>query len=69
MLTMHPRAQHIPVILCTGAVQAAKELEGHLDDLGIKVMLKPFNIDHLVSVVSEAVRTSRVTSKSTSTAD
>jgi CheY-like chemotaxis protein len=61
MLTMHPRTQPIPVILCTGAIQQAKELEGHLDELGIKVVLKPFNIDHLMSVVSEAVRISRGT--------
>lgn len=68
MLTMHPRTQHIPIILCTGAVRQVTELTEHLDELGIKVVLKPFNIEDLVSVVSDAVRTGRSTGTSIPTA-
>jgi CheY-like chemotaxis protein len=55
LLTMHPRTRHIPVVLCTGAVLQAKEMQEHLTEMGIRVVLKPFDIDHLVQVVHEAL--------------
>ena len=55
MLTINPRTQHIPLILCTAAVQQARDLQEHLFEMGIRVVLKPFDIDHLARVVHEAL--------------
>jgi CheY-like chemotaxis protein len=55
MLTMDPRTREIPIILCTGAVREARELQEHLASLGIRVVLKPFRIEHLIRVVNDAV--------------
>ena len=57
MLTMSPRTRHIPLILCTAAVQQAKDLQEHLYEMGIRIVLKPFDIDHLARVVHEALET------------
>jgi CheY-like chemotaxis protein len=56
MMTMDPRTNRIPVILCTGAVAEAMEMQPHLAQLGIRVVLKPFNIDDLVEAVQAALR-------------
>ena len=63
MLTMSPRTRHIPLILCTAAVQQAKDLQEHLFEMGIRVVLKPFDIEHLVRVVHEALETGPSASK------
>jgi len=44
----------LPVIVCTAAVQLARELEGHLKEKGVAVVLKPFDIDDLVQEVDLA---------------
>jgi len=44
----------LPVIVCTAAVQLARELEGHLKEKGVAVVLKPFDIDDLVQEVERA---------------
>lgn len=38
----------IPIIVCTAAVQLARELEGHLKEKGVGIILKPFDIDDLI---------------------
>ena len=45
----------VPVVLCTGAVREVEALAPHLQDMGIGVVLKPFNIYHLVDVIAEAL--------------
>ena len=47
----------IPLILCTAALQTVKEPEmaENLDRLGVRVLLKPFDLDDLLMVVSEAL--------------
>ena len=57
LLTMDPRTRKIPLNLCTGAVREARELQGHLSEMGIRVVLKPFDIEHLIRVVQDAVST------------
>lgn len=57
LLTMDPRTRHIPLILCTGAVREAREMQEHLNEMGIQVVFKPFDIDHLIRVVHDAVGT------------
>lgn len=41
----------IPVIVCTGAVKQVAELNTHLERMGVRVVLKPFDIDHLIDVI------------------
>jgi CheY-like chemotaxis protein len=51
LLKMDRETKTIPVILCTAAVRTVAELQSHLDAMGIKVVLKPFDVDHLIEVV------------------
>lgn len=44
----------IPVIVCTGAVKQVTELGPHLESMGVQVVIKPFDIDHLLEVVDKA---------------
>jgi DNA-binding response OmpR family regulator len=43
----------IPVIVCTGAVKQVTELSTHLDALGIHVVIKPFDIDVLLTIIGK----------------
>ena len=51
MLRMNRATATVPIILCTGAVSHVKETEGHLETMGIEVVFKPFNIDHLLEAI------------------
>jgi CheY-like chemotaxis protein len=51
MFRMDPRTRGIPVILCTGAVAHVREMESHLLAIGVRVILKPFDIDVLLDAV------------------
>ena len=42
----------IPIVVCTAASNHVKEMEGHLKAMNVTVVLKPFNIDHLLSAIS-----------------
>jgi CheY-like chemotaxis protein len=53
LLKMDRETRAIPVIVCTAAVRTVAELQSHLDAMGIKVVLKPFDIDHLIEVVKD----------------
>ena len=50
-LTTDPRTHPVPIILCTGAVRQIKAIKPELDVMGINVVYKPFDIEHLVLVV------------------
>lgn len=54
MLKMSPKTSKIPMILCTGAVKQVEELGTHLNNLGIGVIIKPFEIDRLLEVIDRA---------------
>lgn len=43
--------QELPLIVCTAALQLARELEGHLTAKNVGLVLKPFDIDDLVNEV------------------
>lgn len=45
----------LPVIVCTGAIRLAKDLEGHLAAKNIGLVLKPFDIDDLLREVSSVM--------------
>lgn len=50
---MDRSVRDIPVIICTGAVKQVTELSAHLDSLGVHVVIKPFDIDHLIEVIDK----------------
>lgn len=53
LLKMDREARHIPVIVCTAAAKLVEELQTHLDTMGVAVVLKPFDIDHLLHEVEK----------------
>ena len=54
---LDPELARIPLILCTAATRTVNEPEmaQQLDRLGIRVVLKPFNIEELLSVLAETL--------------
>ena len=50
-IRMYPPTQHIPMILCTAALEEARQQEDTLQDKGIPVVYKPFAIDELLHAV------------------
>lgn len=55
MLRMDPETTRIPIVLCTGAVREVEAMDAHLAEMAVRVVLKPFNIDHLVDTVRAAL--------------
>jgi CheY-like chemotaxis protein len=53
LLKMDREARHIPVIACTAAAKMVEELQTHLDTMGVVVVLKPFDIDHLLQEIAK----------------
>ena len=45
----------LPVILCTAALGTVREIEGHLRQMEVRVVLKPFDIDVLLEAVAQAL--------------
>ncbi len=60
MLRMDRETRSMPVIVCTAAVQLVRELQPHLDEMGVAVVLKPFDIERLLAVVGQALDPSAV---------
>ena len=48
---MDRATRDIPVIVCTGAARQIEELRSHLLEMKVQVVLKPFDIDHLIEVI------------------
>lgn len=55
MLKMQRSTATIPVIVCTAALDMVREQEGYLVSQGVHVVFKPFDIDHLLSNVKQAL--------------
>ncbi len=53
LLKMDREARDIPVIVCTAAAKLVEELQVHLDLMGVVVVLKPFDIDHLLGEIEK----------------
>ena len=53
LLKMDRVAKDIPVIVCTAAAKLVDDLQTHLDTMGVVVVLKPFDIDHLLQEVEK----------------
>jgi CheY-like chemotaxis protein len=54
---LDPAVARIPLVLCTAAVETvtAPDMAQNLDRLGVRVLLKPFNLDDLLTAVAEAL--------------
>ena len=55
MLRMDPGTVGIPIVLCTAAVREVEALSAHLEEMGVRVVLKPFNIDRLAAAIAETL--------------
>jgi CheY-like chemotaxis protein len=60
LLRMDPGTAAIPIVLCTGAVREVEALGAHLAEMGVRVVLKPFNIDRLLDAITAALTASAV---------
>jgi DNA-binding response OmpR family regulator len=54
-LKMHRPTASIPIIVCTAADQAVREIEGYLQAKNIALVPKPFDIDDLLIAVKQAL--------------
>lgn len=52
ILRMDPRFAPNPIVLCTGAIHRINELGARLTEMGVKTILKPFNIDELLEAIA-----------------
>ena len=57
MLKMQRSTASIPVIICTAAIREVQETEGYLVSRGVLILFKPFDIDNLLSMVNQALKT------------
>jgi len=55
MLKMRRSTASIPVIVCTAALNMVREQEGYLVSQGVHVVFKPFDIDHLMTNIKQAL--------------
>jgi CheY-like chemotaxis protein len=55
LLKMERKTKYIPVIVCTAAAKLVEELQIHLDAMGVVVVLKPFDIDHLLEEMAKVL--------------
>ncbi|MGH2615694.1 MAG: response regulator [Thermomicrobiales bacterium] len=55
VLKMDRETRDIPVIVCTAAARLIEELQPHLDDMGISVVLKPFDIEHVLAEIQKSL--------------
>jgi DNA-binding response OmpR family regulator len=55
LLKLHRSTARIPVIVCTAATNAVREMEGYLSSKGCHLVLKPFDIDELFATVRQGL--------------
>jgi CheY-like chemotaxis protein len=55
MLKMDRRTRDIPVVVCTAAAKLVEELQMHLDSMGVAVVLKPFDIERVLTAIEKAL--------------
>ncbi len=56
LLKMDRETRSTPVIICTGAVREVRDLQSHLEDMGVAVVLKPFDMDYLLGEIAKVLR-------------
>ncbi len=55
MLRMRRETAKVPIVVCTAAKKTVDELSDHLTRMAVGVVLKPFDIDHLLSEMAKAL--------------
>jgi CheY-like chemotaxis protein len=50
-LRRDPELSELPVVVCTGAIQRVRDGRDELERLGAEVVLKPFDIEHLLAAI------------------
>ena len=57
LVRLEPDLARIPLVLCTAAMDVVKDedMAAHLRELGVTVVLKPFNIEELLDVVARVL--------------
>ena len=60
-MRMSPDTEKIPVIVCSAALKTVREQEGWLTANGVKVVLKPFKVEHLEHAIRQALDLPAVT--------
>jgi DNA-binding response OmpR family regulator len=58
MLKMYRATACIPVIVCTVAIEAVREMEGYLVSKSVLVVYKPFDVDELLNTITQALQSS-----------
>jgi CheY-like chemotaxis protein len=56
VLRVDPRTSTIPIVLCTGAAVEVEALSARLTEMGVRVVLKPFDIDQLTNAIAEGLK-------------
>jgi CheY-like chemotaxis protein len=67
LVRLDPQLAHIPLILCTAAVQTINDpqMAAQLDRLGVRVVLKPFDLEELLRVLAETLTAQGLIAKAT----
>jgi CheY-like chemotaxis protein len=54
---LDPELARIPIILCTAAIETIKDpdMAENLNRLGVRVILKPFNLDDLLGAIADVL--------------
>lgn len=62
MIQLDPVVYRLPLILCTAAGERVQEpaMAKHLDRQGVRALLKPFALAHLVKMVGEELTAQRL---------
>jgi DNA-binding response OmpR family regulator len=55
LLRMNRATASMPLIVCTAAIREVRETEGYLVSQGVHVLYKPFQLDDLLTMVSQAL--------------
>lgn len=57
VVRLDPDLARIPIVLCTGAVETISNpvMAENLNRLGVRVLIKPFNLEDLLTAVSEVL--------------
>lgn len=55
VLKMRRNTEKIPLVACTAAVTIVKEIHTHLSEMNVGIVIKPFDIDHLLDAIRRAL--------------
>jgi CheY-like chemotaxis protein len=56
MLRLDRDTEDVPIIVCSGAEKQLRDLEAQLAEKNIALLMKPFDIDELLTLVASRIR-------------